>query len=1173
MRILVKGAAFLAILAPWWANAAYKVAVVPKDPSLREAADLLGVTLSADKRIVLLEREQVERIQREQELTTTASGDVQLGQILGADGLLMLERTVEGDKSGLSTRLIAVKPGVILRTTVYSWPLTNLAEWPPGVLSQLDPLLPKLGVLARDATPISVVNLRSATKSDTAERLERELTLLMINRLSRQPDVFVLERQRLDLLSEEKELKKVDPSPFWNGSYLLEGVVDRDGFSPANLTLHVRLAGPAGKAPIDIESSGPRRDPTVAVDALVREILNRLGKDSKAVAWDARAEAARYVEEGEWAMKWQVYEQARWAGESAWALGNRSVRAGRIRVLAYCSPWNVPPGHVILNEYTLKFDYQQVYPDALEPVAIALENFVSATPWLDRDANANEWSQVGVTTLGYAAHHLSRYWWTESEVPGVADKLARLRSSARLAERLLLSGVDRPTPQTYVTAIGTSIWQLKLILGWLWVERPSDVLDEYRRLLDGGLSETQRHQFLFREVRRPAVPAWTAADRAAAPRLWNEFLDQRIASTNATVSLLAHLLRLQFTPADFLVDEPEGSYTRAVRPVFDALARHGSELMCSSPELFRDALTVVQRRKKTNWEPPAGVPLTNAARDFRTNFVHQWAGRGRCFDAAVAPAVFRTSDFEAAHLRLVLEMMRSRTGTGEGKIPRWKQNFFRAYLASYREPEGSTGSMLLKGLYRPEVFAALFDPEDYGLEDGAELLRAMNTFRNNMEVPGDPMARPIAALEARLASLRPARVPAAGPARTPGPTQGTLEVSRWWQAPNPLPEPRLMTELRLLEGRYREGFLWLEARVGFLTNQILSLPRDSRSVIFKVDLKTLTSRHSIFSPAVPAMGEPRYWTMLPRTFEVLGGRVYVSWRAQLLAAPIELNEWKPVDAPVAGQSRLFGVGSRLYVGATDRLLEYDPVSRETRVMASSRRRPVETELDSHPKLGDASFIRGDVAGNVVHVIIGGVVYPWRVDSRSWGSPISVAAGRGGLGVVASVEDSALLGNSAMSWDAQKLFRFTPTQAAELILEVARKSPGFPMPRPPTGANVPPAAPARWTSPGHLDPLTLPMTLEPARVLMLNRQSLTGPQQRPSLVVFDDRSREPIELRLQFNRANPFPVDETQMMGARPQLVATPEGLVLTGRLWKGLWFIPREDLEAALAQARAGSVR
>jgi len=65
---------------------------------------------------------------------------------------------------------------------------------------------------------------------------ERQLKLLTIQRLSQEKELFVLERQKMQLLSEEKELK-ADDSAFWNGSYLLEGVVDQNGYSQDTITI------------------------------------------------------------------------------------------------------------------------------------------------------------------------------------------------------------------------------------------------------------------------------------------------------------------------------------------------------------------------------------------------------------------------------------------------------------------------------------------------------------------------------------------------------------------------------------------------------------------------------------------------------------------------------------------------------------------------------------------------------------------------------------------------------------------------------------------------------------------------------------------------------------------------------------------------------------------------
>ena len=45
-----------------------------------------------------------------------------------------------------------------------------ITEWASTYVRRLQPMLPKLAVLAKDAVPISVVNLRSAVSSAEAPR-------------------------------------------------------------------------------------------------------------------------------------------------------------------------------------------------------------------------------------------------------------------------------------------------------------------------------------------------------------------------------------------------------------------------------------------------------------------------------------------------------------------------------------------------------------------------------------------------------------------------------------------------------------------------------------------------------------------------------------------------------------------------------------------------------------------------------------------------------------------------------------------------------------------------------------------------------------------------------------------------------------------------------------------
>ncbi len=127
-------------------------------------------------------------------------------------------------------RLIDERPGVVQATENFSSPMKKTPHLATATATHLNPFLPKLRVLVKDAIPLSVVNLRSALTSKEAAESEQQLKLLTIQRLSREPQFFVLERQKMQLLGDEKALNGINDSAFWSGSYLLEGIVDQNGY-------------------------------------------------------------------------------------------------------------------------------------------------------------------------------------------------------------------------------------------------------------------------------------------------------------------------------------------------------------------------------------------------------------------------------------------------------------------------------------------------------------------------------------------------------------------------------------------------------------------------------------------------------------------------------------------------------------------------------------------------------------------------------------------------------------------------------------------------------------------------------------------------------------------------------------------------------------------------------
>lgn len=316
-------------------TAPLRLAIVAENGLPPMLGDLLTVEFSAAPGLALLERAEVERVYREQRLAGAGADPVQMGRLLGADGLVLLGLIREGTNQFVGARLVAVKPGVIIATTRTPWPMPDAPGWARWTADYLGLRTAKLTVKANEAIPISFVFMRSTVKSPVTENTERQINPLIIERLAREPELFVLERRRMDALQDEKFLAGTDAASFWNGSYLLEGVLDRDGYSQQNMTISARLIPPGGGAPELIELSGDRASVAALANRLAERLREILRLKSSPPSWSPGAEALRYLEQAEWALKWDLAAEARSAADSAWALGEQTLRCATTRMNAY----------------------------------------------------------------------------------------------------------------------------------------------------------------------------------------------------------------------------------------------------------------------------------------------------------------------------------------------------------------------------------------------------------------------------------------------------------------------------------------------------------------------------------------------------------------------------------------------------------------------------------------------------------------------------------------------------------------------------------------------------------------------------------------------------------------------------------------------------------------------
>ena len=556
------------LLATVWLSAGWtqttgapvRLAIITEAADFARAADLLTVELSSQPQVQVLERAQMEKIYREQQLSAANHDYVKLGRMLGADGLLLMSKAADGTNDYVGVRLVAVKPGVMLWSERFGWPMQNPAVWASDFVPHLQLFWPKLRVLPQDAVPLSVVNLRSTIQSAEARELERQLTLLATERLSREPQLFITERQRMHSLAAEKEWNDFDESEFWDGSFLLDGTLDNAGYSPDTITISARLIPPKGGTPLQIEASGRRADLSQVINQLVIQVLQHLKLRVTSAAWNSTEEAEQFYAEAQWALKWNLSPQAQAAAESAWALGKRTTESARLVIRAYVE--NLPENGINGSDIPV---YQVPNASWFAPLDRGVEFFVQNAPVLFAETNSLASFQLGLRLVRPALGQLESYYYAAEQRADEAEALLSLRDKVRRMIKVLDGHLPSLTNQRFTPSKDARKMysKLKWVEGGIVFERPEEAADFYRTFLEVG-------------VRYPSLPrivGWTWADRQRAPGLFRDLIATASLSTNVMTQLEGHFLVFLLAPND----EP-GSLQRAEEALETAIWAHRGEL-------------------------------------------------------------------------------------------------------------------------------------------------------------------------------------------------------------------------------------------------------------------------------------------------------------------------------------------------------------------------------------------------------------------------------------------------------------------------------------------------------------------------------------------------------------------------------------------------------------------
>jgi TolB-like protein len=1034
-----------------------RLAIVSEATAL-PAADFLTAELSKDGRLALLERDQIDKVINEQALALSAGANkdyLKVGELLGADGLLILTLVEKEDRQMVSCRLVAVKPGVELGLADYDFPLSDPGEWSKLLADRFAPLLSKLTVLRQDAVPLSILNLRSAAASVEGEVLERQLTLLLHDRLMTERNLFVLERRSMETLAGEKGEKPVSENPFWNGSYLIEGTVDPQGFNSNQVTVDIQITPPDKKNVIALEVSGARSNLTQVINEAASRITGAVGKGSANTTWSADDEAERYFKEAQWMLRWGMFQEAKAASEAAWALGKQTRPAAELRIKAYQACGGDPGScmvkdkHVIflrppkagvmgLNGY---WDFASApnapgFSASLHAAELWMDE-IHRLPALENKADSSRYG-LGAASLEQCSLWLRYFYFNTEARAGVEDDIRHARQLCREMSQALVQQADEPRSKELLRAIAKH--------AVFWAETPEETLRNYGELLDKGQWPAVRERF-FNEAYKegassvtghqaseradqcsPCLAGWDWKTRQRCPELWRGFIDEICASPKPLIQLEGLILRCSYSWSDADFKSSVARLRDFIRQQIDADAVAGLD-----EKLAKDLQALVDVRLDGYSVEAREQAMGGLAENFKRELEALLNKRRQAAEAQKTRAT-QEAEFEVKETYL-----KSQTNFDF-------MSFAKVLLNKNYSAEEADRLLPLVTNYHERIKSLTPGPD----ASQQEVMKArMNQSTANIWIPKlEEKLKNVISPSPPATNTQPAGLRQSSPnaAQTPSSLAekpfSSIKSLHFWKLPAEEDDNQGASHRGyIISACYRDGRLWVQEFYE-------SVEMSGRTEFYGVDLKTFATQHVAFRDdqysfwqAMTGFGENR--------FDVDTNYLYLWLKDSARRYSFAKQTWE--GFPMARDGRPQRLGNRLFFTTPVSIHEYLPDG-SLQLLASCRRRPAVTALDNLDNYTPCHLFL-DPAGRV-NVCVSNEVYTLS-NTNDWQHSASLPT--------ANYSEASLFDNGfVLPLLDQWWGMVTPSQKPELLFRRSRlNSPGYVQFHPPVSQETP--AP-RWNWP-------------------------------------------------------------------------------------------------------------
>ena len=1023
-----------------------RLAIISETSAAVAAVDLLTVELSHVPQIQLFERTQIEKVYREQGLSAANKNLLTLGQVLGADGLLLLTPVTEGTNQFMQVRLVAVKPGVVVDAVRSDWPVEDVSVWTRWLAGHFAVIFPKLSVPAEEAIPISVVNLRSTIRSTEAQETERQLTFLAAEHLTRERDLFVLERRRMDLLSDEKEKQAMGESAFWKGSYLLEGVIDRDGYSKEIATLHARLVPPNGGRPTELFVSGPRRKPGEMAEALTGKVMEALKRSAGSVAWQPDAEAAKFYEEAKWALKWGMIPEAQAAAEASWALGKQDMDAAIVRIKAQAGAAlpdtggyfgggltdvqgrsekfveyqkrvrAASPNGVVFQLKGRQINYVTVGklpdPRRIEPAfrALALYEQFSQGLTAEEIMPNSAWYGLGIESLEAASKVLQHFHFARKPEQTVPAELGELRAMARTVAAWLSQAPlvrdsywvgDRiVTHDVLAHSIreGQNIFRCQLNYGCFWQERPEDCVGLYRELMTSPVFAYLHHELWFRPLERPRLVAWNSPDAARIPRVWQDFREELGRTTNVITRIEGKFLELADAGTIAELEEQFNATFSTIISNRAVIVGCNVELLYlrwGADDLVQQVTSVVA----------ADSGYNNLRNRYRQEYQPQLEAMAREYWATLSGR--KTAQKTSDTFRQQMEYLR-------GQTP-YRSLEFNAVFRSrqYNKAQAEEIRPLLRSYLSNLTAQSTTSPNPARgqLQAGISRVRLLEREVDRVLNPRAPVVPTPPTTVADSARGPVATTPSPAPPAVIKPLTNLLSVTRFHPFPFRQlalhPDGNDYRELAVGMPRLRDEFILFDLHFEYDTGHMRpgQYYMTSHHIGASLLWNTCSNAWQLIPQPVeegmtPTAEKNRFIQHKLVNTELVRDTLYSSYPGELRKFDLRARRWETLPMPGEKQYRLFRSEAHLLAANDEGILSLGDDGRTVKILASIRRRPAASLLDSLDSLGKPVVFRGP--SGTFRARLGDKVYRW--EGEVWREEFSLPR----ISAVESLPDFAVI---------------------------------------------------------------------------------------------------------------------------------------------------------------------